>query len=84
MSAVEPATAVTGAEGLRSLVDVELPPTPWTVMTRERPRVERGARGAEVEEARRGRGDAGADGSGHGCTKMEKAPEGAVVDGRRR
>jgi hypothetical protein len=36
VSVVEPATAVTGTEGLRSLIDVELPPTPWTVMTRER------------------------------------------------
>jgi acyl dehydratase len=32
----EPATAVSGAEGLRSLVGVALPPTAWTAMSRER------------------------------------------------
>ncbi len=39
------------------------------MVTRERPRVQRGARGAEMEEARGRRGDAGADGGGHGVRK---------------
>jgi acyl dehydratase len=36
VSAVEPALAVDGVAGLRTLVGAELPPTPWTVVDRER------------------------------------------------